>query len=108
MGKYVGITLHNAAQATGRGAIFDVSGAERIFVQLSGTFTATVGFHISADGTDWRSLLMTAANDGSQAITANSPTAWFGDCRGVAFFSVNINSYTDGAVTVMAGSYTTD
>lgn len=96
-------TLQSAAAADGNGTAFDVKGAARVTVQVSGTFTATVSFQGTIDDTNWFAVGLKTAADGNAVTSASAAGVWkrtpdlaLSQIRAV------ISSYSDGAVTVVA------
>ena len=67
-------TLQSAAAADGNGTAFDVKGAARVTVQVSGTFTATVTFEGTVNNDTWVALSVgTSAAFGTRVTTATRP-----------------------------------
>ncbi len=83
----------------------DVSGYRWVAIQLTGTFSATVNWQGSNDGTNWVSMwLMDSVNTtsapGFQGTTTNR--IWVGPVH-TRYFRARTTAYTSGTVGVTAG-----
>lgn len=79
----------------------DLSNYASVRVQITGTFSGTVTFQSSVDGTTWVTRSLSPATIASQATitaTATTPGIWFGDVGG-RYFRVNMTAYTSGTAT---------
>jgi len=89
-------TLQSAAGADGNGTDFTVDGYGVTTLQITGTFSATVTFQGSVDGTNF----VTLGND-RVATPVVTTTGIFGiDCRGLQKIRAVISGYVSGNVTV--------
>lgn len=96
-------TLQSAAQADGNGTPFDVRGAARVTVQISGTFSATVNFEGTIDDTTWFAVGLKTAADGNAVTTATGAGVWKRTPDlALSQIRTRINSYVSGSVTVVA------
>lgn len=95
-------TLQNAATATGNGVVLNTTPASAVSVQVSGTFSATITFEGSINGTDWTALQATNANTDSRSTTATAPGIYSVLLNGAVSFRARVSAYTSGAVTVKA------
>jgi hypothetical protein len=104
------ITMQDAATATGNGTslIVGVSSAApganlgAVGVQIIGTFSATITFEATTDGTNWTSIMATELADDSRATTATAAghyTILYGSAIRIR---ARISAYTSGTVTVKA------
>lgn len=79
-------------------------------IQVTGTFTATLTFQSSFDGSTWVSHTVTTApvtaSIGTQVTTATAAGKWYANVSGIRKFRVTCTSYTSGTATVVltAGS----
>jgi hypothetical protein len=97
------VTLQDEADADGNGTAMDVSGAARVTVQASGTFTATINFEGSLDGTTWFAVGLKTAADGNAVTTASAAGVWKRTPDlALTALRARISSYSDGDVTVVA------
>lgn len=106
-GAYVDKTLQSAAGATGEGQplpLLDVDeGAlEHVAVQVTGTFTATITWQVTVDGTNWVNAMMTPTATGTAAATATAAGVYLGNFPGCKAFRANITAFTSGAITAYA------
>lgn len=96
-------TLQAAAGADGNGTAFDVRGAARVTVQVSGTFSATVNFEGTIDDTNWFAVGLKTAADGAAATTATGAGVWKRTSDlALSQMRARVSSYASGAVTVVA------
>ena len=99
------VTMQDAADATGDGTAIPFAGpfgdAEKVRVQVSGTFSATVTYEGTVDGSNWVAF---AATDASTTSTAAEILLF--ETAGLAEFRARVSAYTSGNVTVTAGAYT--
>lgn len=101
-------TLQSAAAATGNGETLTVGdkkdgGYAYVCFQVTGTFTATVTFEGTVDGTNWVALevasLGVSATVGSTATEAGIFRALV---KGLYQVRARVSAYTNGSVTVLA------
>lgn len=94
-------TLSAAAQAV---TITDMADADGMLVAVSGTFSGTISFEASINGTDWYVILMSRASSGtgeaSRALTGATLEAWRANIAGWTSFRVRCSAYTSGTATV--------
>lgn len=81
---------------------FGVKNAKGIAVQLSGTFSATVSFQASVDGTNFVPILLTAANTTSAATTATTENIFQGPVYGYEVLRAKATAWTSGTANVVA------
>lgn len=94
------LALQTAAAATGNGVVADVSGVSAVLVQITGTFSATVTFEVSLDGTNY--VAVEATNLGDRSVSS-APTAagiWVVPVAGAAKMRARVSTYASGNVTV--------
>lgn len=98
------VTLQNAAGATGNGTVINtMSGYAWMTVDVSGTFTATLTFEGTIDGTNWFAVGLQPWAGGALATTATAagqfklPTDLLLDK-----FRARVSAWTSGAVTAKA------
>lgn len=94
-------TLTAAAQtvvATGMG---DMDG---VLVTTTGTFTGTIAFEASNDGTNWFAVLMnrasSVAQESTRALTGTTLEAWRANVSGFGQFRVRCSAYTSGTASI--------
>lgn len=69
---------------------------------LTGTFTLTVTWQCSYDGTNWTSLLMVPLATGTASVTATVPGGYRCDSSGIPFMRATTTAFTSGSATVTA------
>lgn len=94
-------TLQNAATANGDGTPQDVEGYASAAIQISGTFSATVSFLGSVDGTNYVPLLVLDQN-GSATSSATGAGIFKLDCAGLKSIKTPISNMASGSVTVVS------
>ncbi len=98
-------TLQSAASATGNGTALNCAGRKHIVVQLSGTFTATVTWEGSVDGSNWIAVALADLNSTTRARATTATAAGLyllDDVAGLQQFRARISAYTSGNVTAKA------
>lgn len=74
-------------------------------IQVTGTFTATLTFQSSFDGSTWVSHTVTTApvtaSIGTQVTTATAAGKWYANVSGIRKFRVTCTAYTSGTATVV-------
>jgi hypothetical protein len=76
--------------------------ASQIAVQLTGTFTATVQFEGTVDGTNYVAMLASPVGSTTGATTAAAAGLWRLDTSGLTGARLNCTAYTSGTVVVTA------
>ena len=69
-----------------------------IGLQLAGTFSATVEFEGSIDGTTFVSMVLAPSTGGAGATSATSAGVWTGSAGGLRFIRARVSAYTSGSV----------
>lgn len=96
-------SFQSAAGANGNGMVAELDGRyASLCLQVAGTFTATVTFEASQDGTNYIAVQGTIKNSGSAATTATAAGLFEFRVVGVRKFRVPVSGYASGAITVTA------
>ena len=100
-------TLQDAAEATGNGEALVLTdahrGAEsRFSLQVTGTFTGTVTFEATLDGTNWQACGLINYADDAADLTATAAGIFYLNCGGILQFRARISAISDGSITVKA------
>lgn len=97
-------TLQNAAAALGNGTPIDMKGYDKLTLDVTGTFTATVTFEGTIDDASWFAVGLKTAADAAAVSTATAAGAFKLPADGPALsqFRARVSAYTSGAVTVKA------
>jgi hypothetical protein len=96
-------TLQAAAGADGNGTAFDINGARRVTVQVSGTFSATVNFEGTIDNTNWFAVGLKTAADGAAVTTTTGAGVWKRTPDlALSQIRARISGWASGTVTVTA------
>ena len=85
----------NVPQSVSAGVPLNVEGAQDMWYQAVGTFTATVNIEGSLNGTDWVQLVAGAATGSIVQIPEK-----------VRYLRANVSAYTSGAPQVLVLTYT--
>lgn len=78
----------------------DVSGLGGFGIQITGTFTGTVNFEGSVDGTTFLALNVVATNGSSSVTSATAVGAWQGSCVGLKLVRCRMSGSPTGAAVV--------
>lgn len=100
-------TLQNAAAATGNGTAALVAGCNNVVLQIVGTFSATVTFEATLDGSNWVAVACADLNSTTRAraTTATAPGLFMLDAvAGLQQFRARVSAYASGSVTVVAAA----
>lgn len=94
-------TLAAAAQAVTATSLGDMDG---IMVLTSGTFSGTLAFEASADGTTWYAVFMCRASsltgESTRALTGTTLESWRANIAGFSQFRVRCSAYTSGTANI--------
>lgn len=80
-----------------------VDGMSGVAIDLRGTFTATITFQGTIDGTNWSNLISVAATGGGSFSTASTVSAagtYMIPCGGLKQIRANATAYTSGTVNI--------
>lgn len=82
----------------------DLGDMDGVLVTTSGTFSGTLAFEASQDGTNWYSVLMTRASsttqESSRALTGTTLEGWRANLAGWLQFRVRCSAYTSGTASI--------
>lgn len=92
-------TLQNAAAANGNGTALTTEGFGGAAIQITGTFSATVNFEGTLNGTDYVAVEAVNLNDGSKA-TSTAVAGLYLITAPVLSVRTPVSGYVSGAVTV--------
>lgn len=102
--------LVNGAQPSGVGALNSIQVPERvassITVQLAGTFTATITFQSTTDGTNWASHagVDLSSTTSAMATSATAAGQWRFDTTGLYAFRLNVSAFTSSTSLLPTGT----
>lgn len=91
--------LQDAAGATGNGNVLDVVGQASAVIAITGTFSATVTFEGTLDGTNWFSVYATKIGDGGVASTASTTGLYRIACASITSIRARVSTWASGALT---------
>jgi len=92
--------MQTAAAATGNGISLDMNGFNIALFHVRGTFSATITWEATIDGTNWD--VWPAKNSaGVEATTATATGLYRMDPFAASAIRARISSYTSGSVTVV-------
>jgi hypothetical protein len=100
------IAMQAAAAATGNGTPAIVADRALLAAQVSGTFSATITWEGTADGSNWIGLQARSMAGGDLALTATAAGVYLIPCAGLQQVRARISAYTSGSVTVNARATT--
>jgi len=78
--------------------ISNLRGAGSVSVQLTGTWTATVTFEVSNDGTNWVAVELTTPDGAAAASTATTTGIYCGPIAAHFKFRARCSAYTSGTI----------
>lgn len=81
--------------------VLPVQGMGTGSVQLTGTFTGTVSFTVSNNGTNYTAVNMTPPNSTTAVTSSTSTGLWSGAVAGYRYFRACMTSYTSGAANAV-------
>lgn len=93
------VTLQSAATATGAGTSLPTAGHATAAIQVTGTWSATITFQGTVDGTNYVSVQAVNPADGSVQTTTTANGVFIVPCAGLQAVRTNITAYTSGNVT---------
>lgn len=103
-----GVTaLQAAADATGNGTALDVAGFSQVVLQVSGTFSGTITWEATVDGTNWIAVALADLNSTTRAraTTATAVGLYLLDTiAGLQKVRARVSAYTSGNITVTANA----
>lgn len=99
-----GVTLQNAATATGNGAPIQLSDLGGVLIAISGTFTATVSFEARGPDGTYYSVLGTKLSDGTTGTSTTGTGLWFFQLPGAGLFRTPVTWTSGTSVTVVASA----
>ena len=82
----------------------DVRAAVAACVQVSGTFSATLVFEVSNDGTTWTAVAARTPTSSAQITSVTAPGLVFVLLGGAVQFRVRVSAYTSGTAVVDLGT----
>lgn len=97
------VRLQNAVAATGNGNVMDVSDAEDVAIQVTGTFSATVSFEGSIDGANFVALSLTPIGSATPATSTTLAGIWRGSVAGLRAVRTPV-TWTSGTSVTVLGS----
>jgi len=95
------LTLQDGVEATDNGSIMDVSGLSSLALQITGTFSGTITFEVSLDGTNYIAIPGLDIT-GNKSSTATAAGIYQFNIAGIHYFRARISAYTSGSITVIA------
>jgi hypothetical protein len=95
-------TLQNAATSTGIGTALSLLGMGSVAFTISGTFSATITWEGSEDGTNFSAMLATPYGSSTPATTTTATGVFIAGCAGLQQVRAHITAYTSGSITVTA------
>lgn len=94
-------TLQNAVSSTGDGTSFTVDGYGVAKLQITGTFTATVTFYGSVDGTNFSAIPARKESDGTTVYTTASTGIYEINCRGLQKIRAAVTWTSGTSITIV-------
>lgn len=98
-------TLQNAAAATANGDTLSVKGWDGVLVQVTGSFTATITFEATLDGTTWVSVEAYNVASGATATTATAAADYLVAVAGFEYFRTRVTWSSGTSVTTKVRAF---
>ena len=104
-GQYLNAIMQNAATGTGNGTAMECTAATRgamtvLTMQVVGTFSATITWEATVDGSNWVPVQATNLETGVIATTATAADIYRITVLGLVSVRARISAYTSGTITV--------
>lgn len=80
-------------------AILNVQGLSSVAFEISGTFSGTVVFEYSINGSSWHSLGCLRASTGLIESSASSSGVWTAQIAGCLYVRIRCSAYTSGTIS---------
>lgn len=96
----IDVTLQNAVSTNGNGTVVPTGGLPGVGLQIVGTFSATVNFEATIDGSNW--VAIPAINLATLALstTATAAGLFYVPLAGVDQLRARVSGYASGSLTV--------
>ena len=94
------VTFHSAAGATATGTVLNCAGMSSLVVQISGSFSATVTWQASVDGTNYIAIQAENMASGAVATTATAAGLYRLSVAGLRLFRANM-AWVSGSITAV-------
>lgn len=94
------VTLQTAVAATGNGTVAVPRDYAWLIAQISGTFSATITWEGTLDGTNWEQVRAINMGNGALSHLATSTGLYAVPCGGFLGVRARVSTYGSGAVTV--------
>lgn len=95
------VTMQSAAVATGNGTDLLTANYGGANIFISGTFSGTVTFEASHDGTNWYAIAGTNRTSGTAATTATVPGLYRIEAQGINRVRARVSAWTSGDITAV-------
>lgn len=95
------VTMQSAAVAVGNGTVLTTTGYGTAVIQVTGTFSGTITFEGSLNGTDYVSLSAVQVGAGTIATTATTTGIYRMSPVGMTNIRARISAYTSGSITAV-------
>ncbi len=94
-----------SATCPGSGCVvLSVNGMSSVSIQVAGTYTGTVQFEGSLDGSTYTALALTPSTGGDTATSTTSTGVWTGFIGGTSQVRARVSAYTSGTARVTIGA----
>lgn len=99
-----GVSATGSLAALNAAVALSLNGATGFAVDIRGTFSATITFQASIDGTNWFNVAVLPAGSAANIATVTTATAvgaWFGNANGCVQVRAIATAYTSGSATIV-------
>lgn len=94
--------IQSAAAATGNGKNLGVMDWAHVVFSVTGTFSATITFEGTLDGTNWSAVEVYKRSDGVVSTTTTATGLYACNVAALGDVRARISAYTSGSITVLA------
>lgn len=96
------VTFHSAASTTANGTVMNTGQTASVLVQITGTFSASVAFQGTIDGSNWVAIQGANVNSGAVATTATAAGLYLVPVVGMRLFRCDL-TWASGTSITAAG-----
>jgi hypothetical protein len=100
IGSVIPVTATGTLTAPSQSVTIDVGGYGSVAIQLSGTWTATVGFDGTVDGTNWVDLQVVPTASTTAVLTSSANGIWYVNVGGLNQIRAFADAHSSGTVDV--------
>ncbi len=97
-------TAPQVLNALNMSAVAPVAGYGGVAIQIQGTFTGTITFEASVQGSEFEPFRVTKSDNSTAVTTATTTGVYVGTVAGYSVIRARMSSYSNGGASVMIGA----